>query len=239
MQMKPLFVLTSAINTKFGVYSPEQRFQQTLESIDSIKKRAPGAKIAILEMSGDPISDEQAEVLKKHINYLLTFSQEDAVKSIYNSTENWDIVKNCTEMLIFANALRELKDKGVIGQFDRIFKLTGRYQVTDNFNPDYYDTVPDRIVILKAKPSQFPPQVTGGLTMQYMSRFFSWPADQTDTIIDTYNTGFMAVAQHLNAGGYFDLEHMLYNFLPKDRVTEVDVLGCTGNLGPNGMQVND
>jgi hypothetical protein len=237
--MRPLIILTSALNTKFGVHSNQQRLQQTLDSIHSIRQRAPGAKIAIVEMGGIPPTTDQIDRLQHTADLYYNYSDDDAVQGIFHSTDNWDIVKNTTEVLIFGQLLETLLKDGTIDQFDRIFKMSGRYQLTDYFDPEYYDTVPDRIVVLQRKSSQFNPQVTGGITTQYMSRLWSWPADVTEQILDCYNTGFLAMADRLGAGGYFDIEHMLFRYLPADLITEIPRVGLRGLLGPNGIQIED
>ena len=237
--MKPLFLLTSALNTKFGVHSTEQRLAQTVDSINSIKKYCPDAKIGIVEMAGISPTAEQLQTFFLHADYVLDFTHDEAVIEIYNSTENWDIVKNTTEVMVFGNALSQLQAKGELDKFDRVFKMSGRYQLTENFDLEYYDTVPDRIVILKPKTTQFHPTVTGGMQYQYMSRLWSWPANKTQSIIDSYATGFMAMAERLAAGGYFDIEHMLYAYLPKELITTVPQVGLQGLLGPNGIKIED
>jgi hypothetical protein len=237
--MNPLIILTSALNTRFGAHTTEQRMQQTLDSVASIRKYCPQAKVALVEMAGIPLTKAQIEQFFLSVDYLLDFTHDEAVKEIYNSTENWDIVKNTTEVMVFGNALAQLMEREEIAKFDRVFKMSGRYQLTENFDPAFYDTVPDRIVILEKKRSHFPAQVTGGIPYQYMSRLWSWPADQTQLVIDQYGTGFMAMAQHLATGGYFDIEHMLYRFLPPELITEVPRVGLRGLLGPNGVAIED
>jgi len=238
-RMNPLIILTSALNTKFGVHSNQQRLQQTLDSIYSIRQHAPAAKIAIVEMGGIPPTTDQINQLQTQVDYYYNYSDDDSVQGIFHSTDNWDIVKNTTEVLIFGRLLETLLKDGTVDQFDRIFKMSGRYQLTENFDPAYYDTVPDRIVVLNRKPSQFNPQVTGGITTQYMSRLWSWPADITEQILDSYNTGFLAMADRLGEGGYFDIEHMLFKYLPADLITEIPRMGLRGLLGPNGIQIED
>lgn len=237
--MKSLFILTSAINSRFGVYTPEQRLAQTIDSINSIKKHCPDAKIAIVEMAGVVIPEEQARQLQAHVNYFFDYTQDEAVVGIYNSTDNWDVVKNTTEVMIFANVLTELKARGITDEFDRIFKMSGRYLLTDKFDAAYYNTVPDRIVVLERKNSQFPMAITGGLQHQYMSRLWSWPAKETHQVIDSYNTGFGDMAVRLSEGGYFDIEHMLFKYLPANLVTEVPRVGISGLLGPTGAVIED
>ena len=239
ISMKPLFILTSALNTKFGVHSNEQRLQQTIDSVASIRRYCPEASVAVVEMGGIPSTVEQITTLENLVDYYYNFSDNEAVQGIFHSTENWDIVKNTTEVMIFGELLTQLTEATIPEQFDRIFKMSGRYQLTERFDPGYYDTVPDRIVVLERKNSQFPAQVTDGMEYQYMSRLWSWPAAQTDAIIDSYTRGFVGMAQRLDAGGYFDIEHMLYYYLPTDLVTQIPFVGLRGLLGPNGTQIED
>ena len=42
------FVVTSAVNSKFGVYSPEERLAQTVITLQNIKFRVPDAKIIVM-----------------------------------------------------------------------------------------------------------------------------------------------------------------------------------------------
>ena len=237
--MKKLFVLSSAINSKFGAFNPAQRLQQTLDSVASIRKYCPGADICLVEMTGVAITDEQTETINSQVDYFFDCTRDQAVIDIYNSTDNWDIVKNTTEVMCFTNTLNTMLETGVLKEYDRVFKMSGRYLLTENFNPDFYESVVDRIVVLERKNSQFPPEVTGGKQFQYMSRLWSWPAGVTDKIIDAYNEGFMAMAVRYAEGGYFDIEHMLYAYLPKDLVTEIPRVGLRGLLGPNGVAIED
>lgn len=237
--MKSLFILTSAINSKFGVYTPEQRLEQTIDSIKSIKQYAPGADVAIVEMTGVSPTAEQLDALKPHVQFIMDYSKDPDVVGIYNSTDNWDIVKNTTEVMVFSKALSTLLGDRQIGKYDRVFKMSGRYQLTANFDYPAYDALKDRIVVVQRKQSQFPFGVTGGMQFQYMSRLWSWPSDKTDVVIDTYTTGFLAMAERLGDGGYFDIEHMLFKYLPTNLVTELAKVGIAGLLGPNGIQIED
>jgi hypothetical protein len=237
--MKPLIILTSALNTKFGVHTNQQRLQQTLDSIASIRKYAPTAKIAIVEMGGIPPIDDQINTLSSTVEYYFNYANDEDVQGIFHSSDNWDMVKNTTEVMVFGNLLERLIEDKTIDQFDRIFKMSGRYQLTENFDPAVYDNLFDRIVVLQKKHSQFPPGLTGLILFQYMSRLWSWPANQTPSILDTYTNGFAAMVTRIAEGGYFDIEHMLYKFLPADLITELPYVGLRGLLGPNGIEIED
>lgn len=237
--MTPLFILSSAINSKFGAFNTAQRLEQTLDSVASIRQHCPGADVCLVEMTGVPIPEEQVQIINNHVDYFFDCTRDPAVIDIYNSTDNWDIVKNTTEVMCFTNTLNTMLETGVLEEYDRVFKMSGRYLLTENFNPEYYESVTDRIVVLERRQSQFPPEVTGNKQFQYMSRLWSWPADVTDQVVDAYDTGFVAMAQRYADGGYFDIEHMLFAYLPQSLVTEIPQVGLRGLLGPNGVAIED
>ena len=238
--MKYGVLITSAINTKFGVYSTEQRMAQTLATIADVKLRLPGAKIFLLEMAGIPLTNEQRDTLGKVVDTVIDFTSDADVQGLFHSTDNWDIVKNVTEVLCFGRALKTLISTEQINQFDRLFKISGRYRIGDNFDSKFYDEYKNQslIVVGQSKASQFPEEVTQ-VNRQYMSRLWSWPASLTQEITQVYDNSLQFMYERLAAGGYVDIEHCLYKFLDRSKVLEKEVLGVYGNIAPNGAPIND
>lgn len=233
-------MITSATNTKFGIYSAEQRIQQTLKTIESVRQRVPEAKIFLIEMGGETIRQDQIDRYSDQVDHVIDFSNDVSVQQLYTSTDNWDVVKNVNEVMCFARALENLLVAGTLTQFQRIFKLSGRYQLNDDFKISLYDhpTNHNKVMLSRALPSQFPKEVTN-IEFQYMSRLWSWPADITNTVIDVYNNGLAFMLGRLEQGGYADIEHILFKYLDPDLVYEVYPIGVEGNLGPNGRTVKD
>ena len=231
------FVVTSAVNSKFGVYSPAARMQQTLTTLQNVRDRVPGCKIIVMECAGTPLTEAQSELIEEHCDLLLDFSSDPDVQAIYQS-DNWDVVKNSTEIMCFGRALRMCQDDGDFAGLDRIHKMSGRYILNDDFNFGVYEEYPDRIITGPKHRSQFPLHVTG-IELQYMARLWSWPADQTERIIQVYNDSLAYIGQRVSQGGYADIEHVLYKFLPADLVTEVPVLGVEGSIAPNGVAIKN
>ena len=232
--------MTSAVNSKFGVYSPAARLQQTLTTITSIKSYIPDAKIIVMECTGTPLTDSQSDLLEECSDLLIDFSDDAEVQAIYNSTDNWDIVKNSTEILCFGKTLRLCLEDGDFDGCDRIHKMSGRYVLNSQFAPTMplYEQHADRIIIGEKYKSQFPPGVTG-IDLQYMARLWSWPADITERIIKVYEDSLWYMADRVKQGGYADIEHVLYKFLPADLVTEIPVLGVEGSIAPNGQPIQN
>lgn len=240
---KNAFIITSALNTKFGVFKTNARIQQTLETIISVKERCPEAMIIFVEMAGEPLQKSQADEIRPFVDVLLDFSNAPGVKQIYDGTENWDIVKNYTEISVFAEVLSIIDaNKTEYNDVDRFFKLSGRYVLNDDFKIDDYSKpeYDGKIVFAKRKNSQFDPKITGGVSQQFMSRCWSFPASEVGKIQKTYTAMQLCMADILQKGGYLDIEHLLYLYLGSEiNILEVEKIGVQGLLGPNGTAVRD
>ena len=139
------FVVTSAVNSKFGVYTPAARMQQTITTLQNVRAKVPDCKIIVMECAGTPLTDDQSALIEEHCDLLLDFSKDPDVQAIYRS-ENWDVVKNSTEIMCFGRALRMCQDDGDFVGLDRIHKMSGRYILNDEFNLVVYVQHPDRII---------------------------------------------------------------------------------------------
>ena len=231
------FVVTSAVNSKFGIYSAEERLAQTVITLQNIKFRVPDAKIVVMECAGTPLTDSQSQTLESNCDLLLDFSNDADVKAIYQS-DNWDVVKNSTEIMCFGRALRMCRDDGDFVGYDRIHKMSGRYILNDDFDLGVYEQYPDQIIIGPKHQSQFPFQITG-IELQYMARLWSWPAEQLDTVIRVYEDSLSYIGNRVSQGGYADIEHVLYKFLPQELVKEIPLLGVEGFIAPNGVPIKN
>lgn len=233
------FIVTSAVNSKFGVFTPAQRLQQTLDTITSIKSKIPSALIIVMECCGEPIKKEQEDILRANCDIFVDYSQDEEVQALYDN-DNWDVVKNGTEIMCFGRALAVLAHEGVFTNIDRIHKMSGRYVLNDMFDPATYDQtdVLDKIVIGPKYASQFPIEITT-VPLQYMARLWSWPTSRVDEVVRVYTDSFVFFAERLSQGGYVDIEHVLYKFLDPTNVHEIQNLGVEGQIAPNGQAIKN
>jgi hypothetical protein len=117
---KPL----SYINTR-SIYTHQERFEQTKKTIQSIREKIPNAKIFIVECSN--LDDEQNEYLKNNCDYFLNLiNKPDKVENIYS------ISKALGEGTMTIEAINYIKENNI--DFDSLFKITGRYWLSNNFN---------------------------------------------------------------------------------------------------------
>jgi hypothetical protein len=231
-----LFVVSSAIHANWGVYNAEERLNQTIDTLKSIKERVD-ADIVILDGGSKPLSDEEKEKIQKYIRLFYDFSSADNVVQI-QKVNNWDIVKNMIELIIFGSFYDKSKNE-LSERYDRIFKMSGRYRLNDNFDLNKHLNAEGKIVLHGPYTSQFPSQVTGGQELQYMSRLWSFDARLTPYISETYLKMFNHMNERLNAGGYIDIEHLLCKFLDPRLIELTGKIGIEGNIAPNGVQISD
>jgi hypothetical protein len=236
-KIKHGFIVTSAINSKFGVYTPEQRLEQTLATVQSLRERVPGCRVILMECTGIPLTPDQEQQLDQAVDVFVDWTDDPDVQAIYQS-DNWDVVKNTTEIMCFGRTLQMCLDDGDFAGLDRIHKMSGRYLLNDEFSLDMYEQYSDRIIVGPKHTSQFPLSVTG-IELQYMARLWSWPADQTARVIQVYTDSLNYIADRVSNGGYADIEHVLYKFLPAELVHEAPALGVEGSIAPNGTEIKN
>ena len=230
-QVKHAFIVTSAINSKFGVFTPPQR--------NSIKARVPGAKIIVMECAGTSVNEQQEKLLRLNCDVFINCSNDEDVQALYDS-DNWDVVKNGTEIMCFSRVLSILQNEKLLDGIDRVHKMSGRYVLNDMFDIELYEQLDlqNKIIIGPKHQSQFPIETTT-VPLQYMARLWSWPNSMTKDVIDVYVDSFRFFAERLAAGGYVDIEHVLYKFLPVEHVHEVQNLGVVGKIAPNGAAIKN
>ena len=235
--MKHLFIVSSAINTKFGEFDSDQRLLQTYQTLKSVYDRVPDARVAIIESSGIPLDEATVQGLHNVVHCLIDMSKNETVKKIHDSTPNWDIVKNVCEILCFSLSFQMLEENGQLEGVDRIHKLSGRYTLNDNFNPLVYETYPDKIILTGKRETIFGDKV--GIPYQYASRLWSWPIERHTDVKSFYTDAMIELRERIPAGKYADIEHLLYKLLPSEHIQTVPVIGVEGLIGGTRKFISD
>lgn len=245
--MKNIVLLTSALYTNYGIYNPQERILQTLETAKSAKKYIPGAVIVLVDNSKvDVQNDDSAEIneLIDTVDYYIDNSDDGDIQYFHNNVQNYDIGKNAMEAMGLHKALTYVNSdptlKAEFDSADRVFKLSGRYQVTDKFDITAFDNADTRgkYVFKRAQPAWINPQDTGVTTL-LQTRLWSFSPDLLVPTIQMYQKIIENMISLYNQSKYIDNEHSMSKFIPRDQLVELDTVGLTGNIAPNGMMVID
>jgi hypothetical protein len=244
---KNIVLLTSAVYSNYGIYKPAERIQQTLETAKSAKKYIPGAVIILVDNSKVDVQNDSSaefEELLDTVDYYIDNSDDEDIKFFHDNVPNYDIGKNAMEALGMMKSLTYIQSDAdmmkVIEGADRIFKLSGRYQVTDKFDINNFSNTntADKYVFKKAQPSWINPADTGVNTLLQTRLWSFTPGLFSDTVV-LYKNIIECMVPLFNQGKYIDNEHAMSKFIPKDRLVELETVGLQGNIAPNGMMIID
>lgn len=236
--LPPLFVLSSATKTRFGVFSSDQRFLQLLETIQSIRKNCINSKIIILESGEGFFNDQELTVLNQNGISLVDYTSDANINKILK-LQNWDIVKNLIEMYVFTKFYKTLSLQSPENKFSRVIKLSGRYILNNNFDLKKHINAKKLICLKGPFKSQFQPAVTEDVKGQYISRLYSFDPTNTVHIAELFSLMLENAICLTNSGKYIDIEHSLFKFIPTSNIKHLETLGVSGFLAPNGMKVDD
>ena len=245
--MKNIVLLTSAVYTNYGIYNPVERIQQTLDTAKSAKQYIPGAVIILVDNSKTDVQNDDSPEFNELIDlvdYYIDNSDDADIQYFHNNVQNYDIGKNAMEAMGMMKALTYISNdedmKKEIANADRIFKLSGRYQVTDKFDINKFsnEATRDKYVFKKAQPSWINPQDTGVNTL-LQTRLWSFTPNLLLDTMQLYKDIIETMVFLFNNGKYIDNEHAMSKFIPRDKLVELETVGLVGNIAPNGMMIID
>lgn len=137
--MTDLFLITSVINTgkqpwsyteKRSVFTTEERYKQTLQTIDSIRNQMPSSKILLVECS--ELSQEYTRNLLNKVDYFLNLYEYNVVREACLETNKKGYGEAMQTKFAIEYILRHTLE------FKRFFKISGRYYLNENFNQQNY-----------------------------------------------------------------------------------------------------
>jgi hypothetical protein len=137
--LSDLFVITSVINTGNNPWSytpirscftKEERFDQTLQTIESIRKLNDNSKIILAECSD--LDDHMTSILKTKVEYYIQmYNNIDIRNACLNNN-----MKGLGEVIKLQYICTFIKDNNI--KFNRLFKISGRYYLNTSFSKDFF-----------------------------------------------------------------------------------------------------
>ena len=110
-----------------SVYSAEERLSQTLRTIQSVREKAPNSAIVLLENSD--LAAGETETLQHLVDWFVPFALDPVSRRLRDGP-----YKGAAELYMLV-ALEQLLRPF---SYERIFKLSGRYWLSDDFCLDEF-----------------------------------------------------------------------------------------------------
>jgi hypothetical protein len=140
--MKNIIIVTSIIDTpnnlplsyslKRSVFFKKDRFEQTKNTISSIRLHIPDCLILLIECS--PLDNNEAEFFTNNTDIFINMYNDDKINEFLINI--YSPFKALAEGTMTIYALEYLFNNNII--CDNIFKISGRYYLNDNFHFDNY-----------------------------------------------------------------------------------------------------
>jgi hypothetical protein len=217
----------------------EERFQQTLKTVESIREKIPGAIIVMADSSIPGVEGEIKEKIAEVVDHFLDFSKDPLLQNLKQLAHK-DTAQNLSELVVLNKAFKIIKDKGIFDGCDRVFKMSARYWLNDKFDIARYheEDALGKYVLTKRMLSQFPSSVTGQ-PLQHMLRIYSFDGKLLDDFIDKLKIMTAHMQERVNSGGYIDVEHLFCKFIPRSIICEIARSGVAGNISKNGVLIEN
>jgi hypothetical protein len=120
--------------------------------------------------------------------------------------------------------------------YDRIYKISGRYQLTNHFDPESHDW--DKFTFRQPLRTGFSMDQVGTIGM-LMTRLFGFPTSQAQYLKSVLEKIGNEHWQRWLSGNPFDIEHGLYKHLDHEICQFVDRIGIIGRIGHSEHIVED
>ncbi len=192
-----------------SVFSPQERERQTLKTIESIKKNVPNAKIILIE-SG--LRKDISEEIISAVNEYVYTGNNQFVRYACDSKK-----KGLGEAMSLFFGLKNSST----ANYSYCFKISGRYYLNENFNLENFKK--EKYFTFKFYDN--PKQMSTRLYGFNIKQFAIWRKILKDIFIKLIFN--------------YSIEELLYLKIKNNNNQEINVLGVSGLIGPNGEEINE
>lgn len=195
-----------------SIYTPEQRFSQTLDTIESIRSNIPDVIIVLFDNS--TFTEEQYVLLDKSVDHFLNITNNPIVNEYTNNSAHkiYGEIVQTYELLLYLE--RSLSHRIHI---QNVFKISGRYVINNQFCYNKYD---NDDIILKQNVA-----VTD--RKYYFTCFYKFSYKRFSQIFDAIQKVYNGMSNSLHANK--DWEVLFPQLLEYD-MHEIETLGITQNI---------
>lgn len=230
-----IFVITSAIGAELGIFSYQERLAQLCSSIESVRTHAPNSFICVYDISETPIPESDHKKLESLVERYVSLTDKPYTKnmqSMPSEDPNLTMKKTFGEMYIMLEFLTWLRAQPT--KFDRVFKLSGRYQLTDEFSKVNYTELANT-TSFSYKRNWFGDEV-------YTLRLWSFDFTLLETICDMFLwMNQFNVNMITEQGRIRIIEYCIFKFIQENNVPvkELQIVGIQGQHSQDGAYVNE
>lgn len=224
-----VFFISSALNVKqLSVFSNDERFVQTVETINSIQKYCSNNKIILFDASYEMPRKEYVETIANMgVDFL--YAGNNAQVKYFSDVG----LRSLAETISFIIAIDYFSKNKV--DCKRIYKVSGRYKLNDNFILNRED-FKDAFVFLPTVESWMHKKKQQNAGVDRIFELRLWHMDSS--LFELFKSKLPTI--YNNCVQYdIDVEHSYYKNLNMHKWVEVKPIGLEGVIAPTGAIINE
>jgi hypothetical protein len=237
---RALFTITSALNASpaHSRFSAAERLAQTWQTVQSVRAVLPQADILIFDGSTRQPDGASVAELGRGVGFSWYGHLPELQQVAQHS--NFNIVKNVSELTLYARGLGDLIQRNALSAYQRVFKLSGRYWLNPSFDAGLHfsATAVERFVFSRRTAATWDPAKVG-TRYAWQTRLFSFDPSLAYLLGSLYMVALRQMHEKLAQGIYTDIEHSLARYLNPDLVLEVDAIGVSGEIGTYSLHIDE
>ncbi len=246
MDYKFLFIITSALHPfeKGSFHNlSEDRFNQTLKTIETVREKVPNSTILLVESSEFKLEEQYRKILIKNSDIFLECYEDETLKRTYENLHSnpsqFNFGKSILESIGMRNAFEKIINDRLFLSHHRIFKLTGRYYLNEDFDINDYcsrclvNYYVFNVCKFNDKNLEYFKDLMG-IDGQLTTGLWSFCSTLIYQTYETYQKSIQYMDWVLSTGNSIDIERCLYKFIDERNIVNMKVLGATQIHGPTG-----
>jgi len=116
-----------------SIYTKEQRFVQTINTMKSIRKHIPDSYIVLVDNS--EFNKNEYEMLLSLTDYFINITDDNILNYYTNETPLKILSEIVQQLCFYENFIKKININNTIN----FFKISGRYFINESFNYNYYN----------------------------------------------------------------------------------------------------
>jgi hypothetical protein len=249
-----LFLVTGAIHSTGTKFTPLERARQTILTLTSIKRKVPDAKIVYID-AGLPFFKFNRTTLtsvykiyRHSYRFINLTRNKDVVKiqkKLLELTEvpfeqdgRLGLYKSMLEVLCYEKAISKI-NQSWSRKFRYLFKLSGRYELTESFVlDDYLDKLQSCEFIFAAPKKTYLTKIGIEYPFYYSTVLWSGRIESQFVLEKVIGNCKLVLERCRDDNTIIDLEHVMFASTRSHLVAELDCLGVKGDISTNGKPVS-
>jgi hypothetical protein len=223
----PLFIVTSALNPNMGVINRDDRLQQTIDGLKSLREKCPDAIVLLADGSPEKVEEDKIKALDGLAHFVADFSGDNDITQFAATGR-----KSEAENVLMLKTLLLLKqDPGMmrlLQTVNRVFKLSARTTIDDDFDISEHNHF-GKYVFKKRMPTWIQGERAEVFTDLLITRLFSF----CPSLLDDY---FIMCKRNINVimETGVDTEHAHFFNIGQENLIELNIIHCRGIMAGTG-----